>query len=61
MLHIIFLSLLSQNRAVSSAGLEHCLDKAGVSGSSPLQRTKSSLLQIKKTPQDKKFHGVFFV
>ncbi len=32
-------SRIGQARAVSSVGSEHCLDKAGVSGSSPLQRT----------------------
>jgi hypothetical protein len=37
----VFFLVLSPNflRAVSSVGSEHCLDKAGVTGSSPVQRT----------------------
>ena len=32
--------ILQLNRVVSSVGSEHRLDRAGVTGSSPVQRTK---------------------
>lgn len=38
----LFFMFAARNRAVSSVGLEHRLDKAGVSGSSPLRRTLKS-------------------
>ena len=39
--------ILESTRDVSSAGLEHCLDKAGVAGSSPVHPTQYTFKQTK--------------
>ena len=40
--------ILQLNRVVSSVGSEHRLDRAGVTGSSPVQRTKLNARQLRR-------------